>query len=337
MNLARILASIIVLAASTPPSRAGFAWPTPNRAWEEGGSYGDFVQPTGSGQTESGMFGCVRNGGRRFHEGLDLATVGRDRRGEATDPVFAIFEGTVLHASTTAGHSSYGRYVVIEHRDLQPSVVSLYAHLRSIAPEVRPGRQVQPGDTLGIMGRSAAGYSIPREQAHLHLEVGLWLSERFQRWYDGRKFGSRNEHGFYNGMNIVGFDYLDFLERRRAGEVGDLREYLARVPTALTVLVGNRFVPDFVRRYPELVEGGAPATAPPGWRIDFTWFGLPKSWWPATGEEAARAPEGGVTILFHDQLLLERHPCQGVVSLRAGNPVLGPRAREVIDILFTGG
>ncbi|MGJ3243942.1 MAG: M23 family metallopeptidase, partial [Opitutales bacterium] len=90
-------------------------WPTPNPAFMRGEPIEAFVQPTVSGDPESGLFGCVRNDGSRFHEGLDLFPLYRDGRGEARDPVYAILPGRIVHINTSAGLSSYGRYVVVMH------------------------------------------------------------------------------------------------------------------------------------------------------------------------------------------------------------------------------
>ena len=66
---------------------ASLIWPTPNPAFQNGKPIEAYVQATVSGRVESGLFGCVRNGGSRFHEGLDLYPIKRDGRGEAVDPV----------------------------------------------------------------------------------------------------------------------------------------------------------------------------------------------------------------------------------------------------------
>lgn len=310
--------------------------PTPNPATFGGGAPAAFVQPTESGLTESGLYGCVRTGGRQFHEGLDLFPLQRDKRGEPADPVFAILPGTVAYFNAKAGASNYGRYVVVEHTAESPAVISLYAHLQSVAPDLRIGQPVHAGQTLGLMGRSAAT-SIPRERGHLHLETGLWLSRRFQTWYDAKKFPTRNEHGVFNGMNVVAFDILDYVERKRAGDVRGLADYLVRQPTAATIVVRSTETPDFVRRYPEFLRADVPAAGVAGWRIEFAWFGLPKAWWPLDAIEMAAARGGPEEIVFHDEALLDRFPCQGVIRIRKGRVEPGPRLRDTLDIVFQGG
>jgi hypothetical protein len=315
---------------------ADVTWPTPNRAADEGRPYADFVQPTESGLVMSGMFGCVRTNGRQFHEGLDLRPVQRDQRGEAADSVVAILPGTVRYANAMPGASNYGRYVVLEHQDDGLSFISLYAHLLTISTESRPEASVRAGQTLGIMGRSAGARPIPKARAHVHVETGFWLTRHFQRWYDQRKFPNANEHGAFNGMNIVSFDFMDFVERLRAGEVKSVREYVLRLPTAVTIVTRATRVPDFVTRYPGLVAAPAPAEGLAGWQIEFTWFGVPKLWRPLAENDAALSGVTGREIVFADADLLERFPCQNVARTQGGRHVPGPKLQEILDLLFTG-
>ena len=55
-------------------------WPTPNDAFYKGKGVESFIQPTAGNTVSSGLFGSVRNGGYRFHEGLDMKAVQRNRR-----------------------------------------------------------------------------------------------------------------------------------------------------------------------------------------------------------------------------------------------------------------
>ena len=176
-----------VLVAFTVPAMAAerldLAWPTPNPAWAEGKPIGDFIQHAGSGDPASGTFGGVRNGGVKFHEGLDIAALSRDRRGEPLDTVMAAMAGVVRHISANAGTSNYGRYVVLEHPDSAPGVYTLYAHLARIAPGLKVGDRVTRSQVLGTMGHSSGGYMIPTDRAHLHFELGVVMRE----WPPGHK------------------------------------------------------------------------------------------------------------------------------------------------------
>lgn len=336
MTVRWFLAVTGLLLSGTPFGIGAVTWPTANTAFVEEKPYKEFVQPTVSNNVASGLFGCVRSDGKQFHEGLDLFPVERNSRHEPADGVYAILPGVVRYANRRAGNSSYGNYVVIEHTGAQPAFVSLYAHLASIGPAIRPGLQVEAGQQLGIMGRSAGGYSIPRERAHLHLEFGVWLSREFPNWYSSQRYQTKNQHGLFNGYNIVGLDFLDFVERERAGEVSGLLDYVDRLPVAVTIEVKTRAVPDFVKRYPDLVHDYDPAQEVAGWKIDFTWFGLPKSWSPIMEGEPPPKNKRSIEILFHDAELLSRYPCHNMVRVNAGHVVPGARLQQTLSILFSG-
>ena len=291
---------------------AGLVWPTPNPAFQQGRPIDAFVQPTATGIPESGLFGCVRNGGSRFHEGLDLFPLERDRRGEAADKVFAALGGRVAYVNRVAGHSSYGRYLVLVHERASLPVYTLYAHLASVRSDLSEGTRVTAGTPLGRMGRSAAGYTIPRSRAHLHFEIGFRLSDNFQEWYDRRKFGSANRHGNWNGMNLLGMDPLAFYADVRSGEAGSLREFVRNLPVVARIRVRAATVPDFVRRYPELLTRSPEEGAVAGWDIGFGAHGLPKVWTPLFEGDILGGRAGDIAVMAHDAPRLQEQMCRPV-------------------------
>ena len=115
------LALLLLGGAGRAAERFQLVWPTPNTAWSDGKPPAQWLQHAGSGDPDSGGFGGVRSGGGHFHEGIDIRPAGRDRRGEPTDDVMAAMPGVVRHISSSAGESSYGRYVVLEHPTMTPA------------------------------------------------------------------------------------------------------------------------------------------------------------------------------------------------------------------------
>lgn len=300
--------------------RLPFVWPTPNRAFFEKRSFEAYVQPTASGKIESGLFGCVRNGGRVFHEGIDLKAVYRDKSGEALDRIVAAMPGRIVYVNHEQGNSSYGRYIVIEHDTLRPAVYTLYAHLKTIDKTLTVGKWVGAGASLGVMGRSAAGYSIPKSRAHLHFEIGLRLSDHFQKWYDKQSFRTENHHGIWNGINLAGLDPYDFFQTLQSPQPPSLSMYIkSLLPTAFTLQVTTSQMPDFVIRYPELLEGLLPDSVPvTGWEIDFTTHGFPKQWKPLT---LPKRKAGVVSLLYYDEQLTENDYWYAVTSNEIKKPL----------------
>lgn len=276
-------------------SAAEFGWPTTmepalTRRTE------DFVQPTVSGRVESALFGMTRENGRRFHEGVDIRPVFCDRLGEATDAVLAAADGEVMHLNHWT-NGPYGIFVVLWHADAKVPHYTLYAHLARISPALRVGAKAPRGLTLGTMGRTAdRSDPIPQSRAHLHFEVGLLLSGHFSRWYDAQaeNRGAKNHHGVWNGQNLIGIDPLPVLRAGRA----DLFEEVRRMPAALACTLRSAKAPDFALRYPALTEGDAATAA--GWRIEFTWHGLPRRW-TALPADSPELPKSGWSLAALDR------------------------------------
>ena len=320
--------------AERGPVKVHLVWPTPNDVYLHGGGIEKFIQPTESGELISGMFGSVRSGGRQFHEGLDLLPQRRDGKGEPLDPVFAAMAGVVRHISSREGASSYGRYVVIEHPAQSPPVYTLYAHLSRVSPTLRIGQEVAAGETIATMGRSAGGYTIPKQRAHLHFEIGVRVTDRFQEWYKARGFGSPNEHGLWNGMNLMGLDPLEFFARSRADGLGALDDVFRATPVAITLRIAEPGEPDFVRRYPSLVEKSPGVGAGAGWEISFSATGAPLRWRRLDAAGCAGLKRGEVCIDKVDTDLLRANRGRKLVETRGGEPRPGEDLRSVLQQLW---
>jgi hypothetical protein len=75
------------------------------------------------------------------------------------------------------------------------------------------------GETIGILGRTAnTREGISKERAHVHFEFNLFLNERFPAWYKKNYPKQRNDHGQWNGQNLLGIDpRAIFLEQQEQG------------------------------------------------------------------------------------------------------------------------
>jgi peptidoglycan LD-endopeptidase LytH len=322
----------VLLNAAGP--RIELVWPTPNKAYVEGKGIEAYVQPTVSGEPTSGLFGCVRSNGAQFHEGVDMKPVSRDRQGEPTDDVFAAMTGIVRHINLRAGESSYGRYVVIEHPDLRPAVYTLYAHLSAVKPGLKPGDAVTIGQVIATMGRSSGGYVIPKDRAHLHFEIGLVMTRQFQSWYGWKEFGSPNEQGIYNGMNLMGINALDFLDQFRARRVNNFAEYFAQLPAVATVRIATRRTPDFVQRYPELLTAEIPLAGVAGWQVKVNATGLPFAWTPLSATDVIGFKAEEVRLSDVDAQALKAFRCKSIAVQRKGVYAPGKDLDTMLQLVF---
>ena len=287
MSWLRVLLLIVSTVAFAATARAvDICLPTANDAVLRPDGDADFFQPTVEGTVESGMFGCVRSRGHRFHEGVDIKCLQRDRRGEPADPVHAVADGDVAFINTKPGLSNYGRYIVLRHNWDGVQVCTLYAHLSEVALGVVAGQPVKEGQIIATLGHSTnTREGISRDRAHLHFEINFLLNPNFTIWYpkhdpDAPPFGN------YNGKNLLGLDPAAFLRACAADRKLNFVEYLRKQPIAFTVLLGTRPLP-WRQLHPEEVQ---PATGNPvAYEIGMTAWGLPVAVWPRTAGESSES------------------------------------------------
>jgi len=309
-----------------------FTWPTPYSGEVSHAMLEQFIQPTASGKAESGLYGCARSEGNQFHEALDILPVNKRRSGEPTDAVFAALDGRVVYINSVAGDSAFGRYMVIEHGGRNGDLVTLYAHLKEIRNGLSAGSKVTAGERIGVMGRSAS-YGIPKARAHLHFEIGLRLTNQFQSWYDRQEFGSKNEHGVFNGYNLIGLDPLKCYEWLSAHRGKSVLDYLKEQAVGVLIEVKSSSWPDFVDRYPELTVLRMPRKEIAGWRISVTGWGMPIKMEGLSRDEIADM-QGSARVVGIDRGQLDTYSCREIVTENSHGVLLGSEGRQLLEILF---
>ena len=240
-----------------------------SRPWQ-GGQYG-FVR-----NVRQTPYGAVYS---RFHEGVDIKPLHRDRASEPLDTVRAVDDGEVVYVNAVEKQSNYGKYVVVEHWWGGAPFYSLYAHLADV--HVRAGQMVQQGDRLGRLGYTGVG--INRRRAHVHFEINLLLNRIFQPWYDAYfEEDDPNYHGIYSGLNLAGVDVPALYLTLRDEPSLTIRAFLERQPAFFTVTVTNEGMLDLLWRYPWLSPEHNAWTMlyrdverRPSWAITFARSGLP--------------------------------------------------------------
>lgn len=279
-----LLALVLFSPFSTRAEPLGLVLPTANEAIFSDPSqfymYTDrFFEGVASKPWSGGGYGFTRNQKRtaaglvmtRLHEGIDIRPVRRDAAGEPLDEVRSIANGTVVYVNETAGHSNYGRYVVIHHDWGDGPFFSLYAHLLSAS--VKEGQTVAAGATIAQMGHTGDG--INRERSHVHVELNFILSDRYLLWHE-RHFTSKNHHGIFNGINLTGLDIAELFLAHRANPSITIPEFLRqRTELHYTVFVPKSGDLPFLRRYPWLGRDLEKVADPKGWEISFAATGVP--------------------------------------------------------------
>lgn len=330
----RAAVAAILIAAINLPAQTPFLFPTANHSLYEPGCELKFFAPTSPERSwTSGSFGCVRNDGWRMHEGLDIRSLQHDKRGEPTDPVLATADGTVWYVNSKPGLSNYGRYLIIAHLIDGIEIYSLYAHLGAIQPGIVSGKRVKAGETIGIMGRSSSAETIAKERAHVHLELDLFVNDRFPAWFKKNSPGERNDHGAANGQNLFGLDPREiFIAEHSPGKKFNLANFIRSQTALCRVLVRATSFP-YLKRYAPLVlknpvaekEGAA------GYEIALNYNGVVFSLMPrAESEIKSRAK---FQLLSVNESELKSHPCRKLVEQSHGRWQLTDKGLRELELL----
>jgi len=311
-----------------------FQLPTANHAlFEKGGEERFFVGTVGRTWV-SGTFGCVRTEGWQMHEGLDIRCLQRDRKGEPIDPVLATADGTVAYINNRPWLSNYGNYAILRHRVDGLEVYSFYAHLREVREDLKAGQAVKAGEQIGVMGRTAnTRQRISRERAHLHFELNLIVNDRFAGWQKKTFPGQRNDHGVWNGQNLLGLDpRLILLSAHEQGDEFSLRNFLQNQTELCRVLVRKTGF-SWLRRYAALVGSNSTAQKEgvAGYEIALNFNGVPFALIPrAASEIKAKAT---FQLLSVNEAEYRKNPCRRLVTPKGKRWELASRGLNLLKLL----
>ena len=272
----------IAIFAQTESPTVDLALPTDNDAIFHGGGpdFYQYIERDYHGEKstpwEGGQYGFVRDPVEtsdgivytRFHEGIDIRPLHRDEHGEPLDEIRAIADGKVVYANLVPGYSNYGKYIVIEHEFGGSPYYSLYAHLSKI--DVRAGEVVRREQHIAVMGYTGVG--INRERAHMHLELNLILTHRFQEWYDVFHPHDPNHHGLYNGINLVGLDIARFYLALHEKPSLTIPQFLSQEEVFFEVAFPKSRYFELPKLYPWMRSGPKEG---PSWIVSFARSGLP--------------------------------------------------------------
>jgi len=311
-----------------------FQFPTANRELlKDGGETNFFTATNPERPWTSGAFGCVRNSGTRFHEGIDIKSMEQDDEGESIDTVMAARSGKMVYINRNISASNYGKYAVLLH-DLEGlPLYTLYAHLRNVDEALNVGDVIDAGATLGTLGRTTnTRDGISKMRAHLHFEIGVQVNTKFSQWFDRWYKGGNNFHRGWNGMNLLGLDAAKILKRANAGSL-EILEHLKSEPILCRLMI---FLEDFdwLERFPQLVdddnlEDRAPIQA---WEVHLNFNGIPVRMIPVRNE----VQSGGAKykILKVDDEILKKHPCSGLIFRKGQQWVFTAKGKRAMDLLL---
>lgn len=324
-----------VLLLTCAAARAdSFALPTANDAIYQRGAEEKFFVGTVGKPWMSGTFGCVRTEGWQLHEGLDIRCLQRDKRGEPVDPVMATADGTVAYINKRPSLSNYGNYLILKHVIDGVEVYSLYAHLSQIRADLRAGAPVRQSEQIGVMGRTSnTAQAISRDRAHVHFELNFLINDRFAAWYRKHRVGQRNDHGDWNGQNLVAIDPQQVLLKQRGqGKAFNFAAFAQQQTELCRVVVRDTDFP-WMKRYPVFVKTDAlpKGEEVAGYEIAFNFAGLPYELAPRSASQIKG--KAAVQLLAVNEAEYKRNPCRKLVTKRGARWELTTAGRDLISLL----
>lgn len=311
-----------------------FQLPTANRAlFEPRGEEKFFVGTVGKPWT-TGTFGCVRTDGWQLHEGLDIKCLERDKTGEPTDPVMPTADGEVAYLSTRPSLSNYGNYIIVRHRVGGLEFFSLYAHLREILPGIKVGQSVKAGQPIAVMGRTSnTRQRISKDRAHVHFELDLLINDRFSGWFKQTFPNERNDHGEWNGQNLVGLDpRLILLAQQEQGARFNLLDFVRGQTELCRVFVRKTDFP-WLRRYPQLIRRNpvAEKAGVAGYEIALNFNGLAFQITPRAASEIKGKDK--FQLLSVNEAEQQKNPCRRLVTKKSGRWQLTGHGIHLLELL----
>jgi len=335
VGLIRTLFLVVLGCLAGQVEAQSFHLPTANRSLFDADGGGErFFVPTVGKTWITGTFGCVRAEGRQLHEGLDIRCLQRDKRGEPIDPVLATADGTVAYVNRKASLSNYGNYIVLRHEIDGIEIYSTYAHLREVGPDLKPGAAVKSGEPIGTMGRTAnTREGIAKERAHVHFELNLFVNDRFPVWYKKNFPGQRNDHGPWNGHNLLGLDPRALLlAQQRLGAKFNLAQFIQSQTELCRVVVRSTNFP-WLKRYPALVRANPSAQKEgvAGYEIALNFIGMASELIPRAASELKGKAK--FQLLSVNEAEAKKNPCCRLVAQRGSRWELAPHGISAMELL----
>jgi len=213
-------------------------------------------------------------------------------------------------------------------------IYSAYAHLREIRSDLRAGQAVKAGETIAIMGHTANTHEgISKERTHVHFELNLFTNDHFPAWYKKKFPGQRNDHGTWNGQNLVGLDPRQvLLAEHSLGTKFSLLQVIRNQTELCRVVVRATNFP-WLKRYAALVrskpKAGKEGVA--GYEVALNFNALAFELIPrAASEIQGKAKFQLLTVNEAEQ---QRNPCRRLVTKRGARWELTSRGVNALELL----
>jgi murein DD-endopeptidase MepM/ murein hydrolase activator NlpD len=248
--------------------------------------------------------------------------------------VLAAADGTVVYVSTRPSLSNYGSYLVLRHEVEGQEIYSLYAHLREIRRDLKIGQAVKAGEEVAIMGRTAnTRESISKDRAHVHFELNLLVNDQFATWHKKTFPDQRNDHGAWNGQNLLAIDPKPILlGQREQGAKFSVLSFLRGQTELCRVLVRTKYFP-WLKRYAALVRPSprAEKEGVAGYEIALNYNGVAFELIPRAASELKG--KARLQLLSVNEVEYHKNPGRRLVVKRGNRWELTSQGLNLVELL----
>src|SRR5919106_244804 len=190
--------------------------------------------------------------------------------------------------------------------------------------DIKPVHRDANGEPLAVMGYTGKG--INRERAHVHLELNLLRSHKFESWHDTFFKNDPNHNGIYNGMNLAGLDIARLYLALRKNPSLTIPQFFESEEVFYKVVLPRSSHFELPKLYPWLMQAGA-GVKMSSWEVSFARSGLPLKIQPS--EKQVAQPE----LSYVKETLADAvYFTQDVVAGRGANAHLTENGRQVMRL-----
>jgi murein DD-endopeptidase MepM/ murein hydrolase activator NlpD len=229
--------------------------------------------------------------------------------------------------------SNYGKYIVVRHVIEGLEIYSLCAHLSAVRTGLKIGDAVKAGEVIGTMGRTSSAETIAKDRAHVHFELNVFVNENFAAWFAKNSPGERNDHGIWNGQNLLGLDPREILiAEHNPVKKFSLLEFVRGQTELCRVLVRAKSFP-FLKRYPALVLKNpvAEKEGVAGYEVALNYNGVAFALLPRAESEIKGAAR--IQLVSVNDAVAKANPCRKLVAQSGGRWRLTDKGQRELELL----
>ena len=159
------------------------------------------------------------------------------------------------------------------------------------------------------------------------------VNERFAEWYHKTFPTQRNDHGGWNGQNLVGLDPREvLLEQHRLGAKFSLAHYIRTQTELCRVLVRDATFP-WVRRYAALSKPNpvSEKEGVAGYELALNFNGLPFELIPRAASEIKGKSKFQLLSVNAEEK--QKHPCRRLVVQKGSRWDLTSHGLQLLELL----